>query len=531
MFSPSVWLNEAQANANNDTNGSGASVGGAQKISSQSDFTIREGNGNGNGSQQQQPAFNTPSNNPFAEFRELQKNQNEAPGTDSPNVALAKFFARKGNEPLSAIEIEGVKALLSKSNNNTANSSMNLSRTEDEDEDDDDTENDEIHNNVSINDSLLQHDPSRFSSSATPTFKATYNNNSNIRSRSNTPESSSRQVRKKTYDFSGFPSPYRTSRLKSSFSVSDLKQNNNNNRNNTRTILKQKSTEPAETKKLSDSASTLLSFIENSKTDETAKKTADTITNANKFVDFSNPYAINRKVKKKNAPVVVKATEPSMVERLEKSLDEDEDEEVEDNKEEEEVIASQAQAQLQSKQHHGLGTLNKYKPTKSSSLRASITVDNDEDISMDNEDNGDDNNNAKEAQTTFQGAKKVATTAASSTTFAQSPIIASTPASTNGSKPFSFAASSTVQRKEQQQQLPAQESTAITTPLFGNSSNSHSLFSLRPTSQAVGQQEQLEEHKESEAPLFSFPNAISSGYSASDVDENKVRLYRSLFTF
>lgn len=443
MFSPSVWINDHQ-----------------EESDLEPEITTTSINQNPS---QFAPQVSTPAN-PFAEFRKLQNQP-----SDSPNVTLAKFFAQKGNAPLSAIEIEGVKALLSKAS--SPDSTINLTRSEDEDD---------STNNISINESLLQNDSKRISS-ATPSFKATYNNKTtyvDVRSRSNTPEPVSN--RKKIYDFSGFPSPYRTSRLKSSFSITDLK-----------TESKQEEAIPIEeTKKLSNTASALLSFIENSNGSD--EKTNNSSNKENKFIDFSNPYAINRKAKK---PIVIKKSEPSITERLEESLNEEEK-----NKPIQKPLPNQSF--LVSKPLE----INKYKPTKSSSLCESITI-NDDDQSMEQSDTTQDITQEEPVK--------------SPTLLSHAPLVESTPASSF--KPKDVKPQPAFSFTQPVPSIPtSMELTTTSTKLTSTSVNNNSLFSLKSND---------EDEIVEDAPLFTFPNAIASNLSIQDIDEAKVRQYEALFTF
>lgn len=436
MFSPSAWLSENESTINDDSD--------ASYLSELNSVP---------------PSIHQTPKNPIDEFHRMQHQRIK----DSPNAKLADFFARKGYEPLSEIELEGVKALLEKTNSTPSSPKTPKSVNEEE--------------RIEV----LKPKETESAVKTTPSFKATYNNTvSSENSFENTSTTSFTGSRKRrVFDFTGFPSPYRTSRLKeSSFLLDDDK-------NKPEVSTEAKIEPPKEEKKLSNTASALLSFIENHESTEV--KTEEPKTKKN--VDYSNPYASistsHRKTKK------TANRKPTAFEQLEKTL------------------AAAPQPEVPS--------LNKYKPTKSSSLRESISL-NDQSVDEIEVDEPEQKESEEEKPSDIEPAK-----APPSFSFKapQSPKPVETPLEkpeepkpTFNSKPlFSFAPKPTIPSPSQELNIQKVEQNNSLQSINGSGSINQD---TRPPSSEF---------------TFRFPNAESLGYTTSDLNDQKVANFKTYFTF
>lgn len=447
MFSPSAWLSENESTIGDDSDASFAS-----ELNSIPPSSIQQ----------------TPKN-PIDEFHRMQHQKIK----DSPNARLADFFAKKGTEPLSEIELEGVRALLEKSN--SVQTSPKTPRNE----------------SFNSEDQIEILKPKNTESAVknTPSFKATYNTtvsaeNSFDNSVASSNITSSRKRR--VFDFSGFPSPYRTSRLKeSSFMLEEDKPE----------VSTEANVEPPkEEKKLSNTASALLSFIENHETtEESNEKKQDT--QSKKKVDYSNPYAtISTSHKKTKKPA---SRKPTAFEQLEKSLS----------------SASQPE----------LPNINKYKPAKSSSLRESISLNDTTDQSVEEIEVDEPEQEAPKLQVPSFSFK-----APEPPKEQEKPSIPSEkplePKPTFNSKPlFSFAPKPTTASfspessiQTENTQLQKQDTQISPRPKQFSFSGSVVNQDTRPPSSDF---------------TFRFPNAESLGYKSADINEQKVARFKTYFTF
>ncbi|KAH3673314.1 hypothetical protein WICMUC_003774 [Wickerhamomyces mucosus] len=352
MFSPSAWIS---GNTTDNFEDSDTSLLSVSQIENQRHLS-------------QQPffgsSFNTPSKrpNPIDEFQRLQ-NQGL---NDSPNAKLASFFANKGSAPLTDIELEGVKALLAQtqSNHGTPISSKPSSR--------------ESSIGLEYN-NVLKAESGKLALNTTPSFKANYNTSldsegdTSLDSLNSTASSSVTPFKRRVFDYSGFPSPYRTAKLKSSALFLNLDYEKNK-------PTKQSFEEKVEEKRpLSSTASALLSFLDNNQ-EEKEKKTED-----GKIIDYANPYASTKKSKKpiNNTPI---NKQPTNFEKLEKKLTSKSS-----STSTQQLSESNDRASTSSfvQPTQPISEINKYKPAKSSALRESITVDDNEEEEEEEEDDDD----------------------------------------------------------------------------------------------------------------------------------------------
>jgi nucleoporin NUP60 len=355
---------------------------------------------------------------------------------DDTNAKLAKFFRQKGSEPLNEIEMEGVRSLLSRSSKGTP---VKVEQSPDDSI---------VLKNFKETDSTL----------STPSFKPTYNE-SKVE-RSGTPK------KRIVYDYSGFPSPYRTSRLKSSLKI---KQE----------VTEQKKEEHIkveEPKKLSNTASALLSFIENNEPKQETKQ------EEKKELDFSNPYAREKKA-------VIKR--PSPLEQLEKSLNSIE---------------------------------NKYKPVKSSSLRESVSMD--DSMEVDNESIPDDKKEEENKKEKEEIQEK------KTQGFMSAPASSDKPLFSFG-QPVGTVEPKPVESKPMQLTKPVEK--VLHDPSSKLSGNLPQLTLSRPSQ--VTLPSSSSEHvaltpRSITAELdFQFPNALDSGVGVKDIDEQRVKVLKDLFSF
>lgn len=450
MFSPSAWLSENGSMVNDDSDASFLSEHKSIPAS----------------------IHQTPKN-PIDEFRRMQHQSIK----DSPNARLAEFFAKKGTEPLSEIELEGVKALLNKSN--SVQTSPRTPSSEKADEEDQ-TE-------------ILKLKNGEPAVKNTPSFKATYNSTVSAESSFDNSVVSSHigsSRKRRVFDFSGFPSPYRTSRLKeSSFSLEESSDKPD--------ASSEAKVEPLNTeKKLSNTASALLSFIENHEaTDESSTK-KEQLQSKTK-VDYTNPYATistsHRKAKK------AANRKPTAFEQLEKSL------------------ASAPKTELTN--------INKYKPTKASSLRESISLNDTTDRSFDEievekpeqESETPESDVSKHQEPSLPHKEPELPKPSEPTISSEEKPSESKPLFSFAPKPTtaSFTLDTSTQKDGDNQQLQRQDNTQLKGQQFTFTGSVINQDTRPPSTEFT----------------FRFPNAESLGYKATDINEQKVTHFKTYFTF
>lgn len=270
-------------------------------------------------------------------------------GADTSNAKLADFFIRKGNEPLTDMEMEGVLSLMKKANNreksrigSTANSTLS------------------IRGSIGVESSpvlKISRDPSIAASSfRPPSFIPNYDDSVGSQSMANASirtTSSKRRV----FDYSNLPSPYKTIVYK--YSAADSRESSRVTSSSPATlkgdISGTTSSSISHPKRLSNTASALVSILNN----DSSKKQLVT--------ELANPYSSHasqiRKYKK------TMHTFPSKQQILQSNHPNSNTlQEIENTKVKtlsEPLPKNEPKIQQQS-------SLDKYKPARSSSLRSTI---------------------------------------------------------------------------------------------------------------------------------------------------------------
>lgn len=217
------------------------------------------------------------------------------------------------------------------------------------------------------------------SEAQTPSFKPEYNTSTDTAggnvledaAASQSAKTSRSQFKRRIFDYSGFPSPYRTCRLKSSVFAMEL-----NNSSNTKAEAEAEAAEEKQEKKLSNTASALLSFLDNKPDEKPQAEGKESRDGRETKVNYSNPYALPSVRKQKKIPLT--STKPQVVLELEKSLDKIAPAaEAAEVAEAAEATPAPQHAPQQVHAPHApaaVPALNKYAPQVSSSLRESETV-------------------------------------------------------------------------------------------------------------------------------------------------------------
>lgn len=273
----------------------------------------------------------------------------ESCGADTSNAKLADFFSRKGNEPLTDMEMEGVLSLMKKANNreksrigSTANNSLS------------------IRDSIGVESSpvlKISRDPSIAASSfRPPSFIPNYDDSVGSQSMANASirtTSSKRRV----FDYSNLPSPYKTIVYK--YSAADSRESSRITSSSPATlkgdISGTTSSSISHPKRLSNTASALVSILNN----DSSKKQLVT--------GLANPYSSHasqiRKYKKTMHAFPIKQQILQSDYPNSNPLQETENTKV--KKLSEPLPKNEPKTQQQS-------SLDKYKPVKSSSLRSNI---------------------------------------------------------------------------------------------------------------------------------------------------------------
>lgn len=178
----------------------------------------------------------------------------ECYNADISNSKLADFFSRKGGEPLSEMEMEGVKSLMRKSSK-TASSSKTGSIANTTFSRDDPA--DLVYSRILKRSGT----PSLATSTVrAPSFTARYDDSFGSHSFANSSKGSL-STRRRVFDYSSLPSPYKTT----VYRYSAAENNSNNIQGGTKTSDTSKNmvVKPSNGKKLSNTASALVSLLEN----------------------------------------------------------------------------------------------------------------------------------------------------------------------------------------------------------------------------------------------------------------------------
>lgn len=273
---------------------------------------------------------------------------------DTSNAKLADFFSKKGDMPLTDIEMEGVLSLMkkaSKFSNNCHRSSANSTIGND---------------SIDLRGTRVlkrSRTPSIAASSfKAPSFVPRYDNSIGSQSLGNASVRST-SSRRRVFDYSNFPTPYKTVVYK--YSAADSREgsrissasSNSEAHGEGFTSQSKHGNIASPPKKLSNTASALVSLLDK----EPSKSESVT--------QFSNPYSslVNpiRDYKKTVSPAL---EEPTAA--LEKGLQRGASGEISDAKE----LPDSEPLPKQRQKNQPKSSLDRYKPTRSSSLRSSMTT-------------------------------------------------------------------------------------------------------------------------------------------------------------
>lgn len=277
------------------------------------------------------------------EGKEDVSSDEESYSVDISNAKLADFFGRKGGEPLSEMEMEGVKSLMRKSNR-TATSSKACSIANSTLKHDDPA--DLVYSRI-LNRSRT---PSLSSSTMrAPAFTPKYDDSFRSHGFTNTSKGTV-SSRRRVFDYSSLPPPYKTTVYK--YSAADDSNSDAHSDTKAPDTSKNMVTKPSSGKKLSNTASALVSLLENDTSkDETLNRLA-------------NPYSshVNQLRKhKKSSPTLSSARQGTTKFAPVKSSA---SQELENTK-----TKPMGEITIKSQQH---SSVDKYKPVRSSSLRSNV---------------------------------------------------------------------------------------------------------------------------------------------------------------
>ncbi|CAI4055758.1 hypothetical protein SUVZ_01G0650 [Saccharomyces uvarum] len=280
----------------------------------------------------------------FGNNEELCDETNEA---NVSNAKLANFFSKKGNEPLSEIEMEGVMSLLQRSNK-----SMIAPEREQK-----------LSENSNADQSLILKETGStpINISNTPTFNPKYDSSVVSNASMNTTLGNIGS-RKYSFNYSSLPSPYKTTVYR--YSVAKKMPDTGTANTSVQSIASVRSaragvSKPASTKKISNTAAALVSLLDEKD-----------IKRNNPASQLANPYSSYvsqiRKHKKGSSNFVTgqEMSQESSVKSLssEKVLEQSEE------------LVKQSNNTKISPPAQNKDSFAKYKPARSSSLRSNVVV-------------------------------------------------------------------------------------------------------------------------------------------------------------
>ena len=400
---------------------------------------------------------------------------------DTSNAKLADFFAKKGNEPLSEIEMEGVLALMQKSRGVADESSFlgNSSRLLGD------------ISNANASQVLRTGNISTYSALNVPNFKPSTDESRNINAKE--VENStivSTPLKRKNFDYSSIRSPYRTviyrfddSNKKKISSVFDKPESSSQEVDET--------PKPSNSKPLSNTASALVSLL----SDKDAAKES--------IKPMANPYTSHltalRKSREDLPSINDKITVPKRRQRSET-----------EDKEEAKITSSNGEAQEDTNIPEGIASrkneeaqdsFTKYKPMRSSSLRDSVSLAH-------TESNNEKQMNSPKFVPAPLDKNETKETAKSDLTLTSSD-------KQSESKPsFSFPVNSTTKSTfmgtKKESTSPAVNSQAV---------------------KNVSNNETKEIKPQVHECIYDFGNPTSSGFKKTDIDDTLVSKYRGQFVF
>lgn len=293
------------------------------------------------------------------------------------NAKLANFFSKKGDKPLTDIEMEGVMSLMKKAKNyneSISNESMNLTN-------DENNTNDSIiinkHRFQTPNNILKNSRVSSVSSNTSfklPTFNPKYDNSIISTSSHSRRVSSTRRV----FDYSGMPSPYKTVVFRYTSATRPKETAENiSHRNLSTSSVKQNHISKPPSQKMSNVASALVTLL-----DSKGSSSGD---NGVPSSVLANPYSAHvsqlRNHKNNNLvepKILADANHKEKTKEKKEKVEEkeeiinNEDVVLEDTKD---ILVEKEKEQETPKQNNTGFQL--YKPNRSSSLRSSVVVADD----------------------------------------------------------------------------------------------------------------------------------------------------------
>ncbi|KAL3237760.1 FG-nucleoporin NUP60 [Nakaseomyces bracarensis] len=291
--------------------------------------------------------------------RVMNESSRIADDADTSNAKLADFFAKKGNEPLSEIEMEGVMALIHKSRTRTDDSSILGSSSK------------LLEDISSMNNShmLRSGKAPSMSDMKIPSFEPNYENET--RDKSIIAESSTTNntpLKRKNYDYSSIRSPYRTVIYR--FDDHNKKRLTSYLRENDGQVLSDEIETSVKDKPLSTTATALVSLLEGN---TESKSSIESLANP-----FSSHSSILRENKKKISQPVCSAFEDKI--NVPKKPHREISGDISEPKAEKKVTnektleGNNVNSEQKALSTDIQGSFSKYKPTRSSSLRASVST-------------------------------------------------------------------------------------------------------------------------------------------------------------
>ncbi|CAI4054616.1 FG-nucleoporin NUP60 SKDI_01G0730 [Saccharomyces kudriavzevii IFO 1802] len=280
---------------------------------------------------------------------DVENNEEQCDETREANISnaqLANFFSKKGNEPLSEIEIEGVMSLLQKSNKSMNTSKRGQKSSESSNAD---------HSLI-----LKESGSTPISVSNAPTFNPKYDTTTVSNASMNTTLGTIGS-RKYSFNYSSLPSPYKTTvyRYSAAKKISDTYTANTS----VQSAVSAKSTragvtKPTSTKKMSNTAAALVSLLDEKD-----------IKRSNPVSELANPYSSyvsQIRKHKKEFPSIVSRQEDSQEPKT-KALSEKLPEGIEESVKQSNNVKISPPAPSKD-------SFAKYKPARSSSLRSNVVV-------------------------------------------------------------------------------------------------------------------------------------------------------------
>lgn len=210
----------------------------------------------------------------------------------SSNARLASFFAKKGDAALSEIEMEGVLSLMKKAKHDETNDSITVH--------DGSIVNDNANKSNMYNEfeepSILKKGKQRLASTSSfklPSFNPRYDHSmvSTTSNKRNLSFASTASSTRRVFDYSSMPSPYKTVvfRYKSAANNVPTRHESSTSR-----IEKPVSSSSGSTKKLSNTASALISLLDGNQTDDTKKVLQNPSSLANPYSNY--PSRLRKKI-------------------------------------------------------------------------------------------------------------------------------------------------------------------------------------------------------------------------------------------